>query len=189
MRGRVTFEFMNTFTLYVWLYAGMRVGRTGMVHLVERDAEIGPCGNSPLLPDRPSPHCSGTSYQTGWRIGVATNQGGQTMEMKHWLSAVVSCLALALWAMPAAAAPISGVTTGPKVAVDGSSIVATTHWRRRYAYYYSENSSDDFDRYYPYDEPYYRYSYLYPSYHNYYAYPRYGYHRYHHRHYRDHRRW
>jgi hypothetical protein len=125
----------------------------------------------------------------GWRIGVATNQGGQTMEMKHWLSAAGSCLALALWAMPATAAPISGVTTGPKVAEDGSSIVETTHWRRRYAYYYSEYSADDFDRYYPYDEPYYRYSYLYPSYHNYYAYPRYGHHRHHHRHHRDYRRW
>ena len=130
----------------------------------------------------------------GWRIGVATNQGGQTMEMKHWLSAAVSCLALALalWVMPATAAPISGVTTGPKVAADGSSIVETAHWRRRYAYYYSEYSSDDFDRYYPYDEPYYRYSYLYPSYHNDYAYLRYRYHRHHHHHhhhYRDYRRW
>ena len=54
MRGRVTFEFMNTFTLFVWLYAGIRVGGPGIVHLVERDAE---------LPNRPSPHCSGTSYR------------------------------------------------------------------------------------------------------------------------------
>lgn len=42
MRGRVTFELMNTHTLFVWLHAGMRVGRPGMVHLVERDAEIAP---------------------------------------------------------------------------------------------------------------------------------------------------
>jgi len=116
------------------------------------------------------------------------------MEMKHWLSAAVSCLALALWAMPATAAPISTAMTGPKVAADGSSIVETTHWRRRYAYYYSENSDDDFDRYYPYDERYYRYSYVYPSYHDYYGYPRYRhYHHHHHhrhyRHYRDYRRW
>ena len=40
MCGRVTFEFMDTFTFFVWLYAGMRVGRPSMMHLVERDAEI-----------------------------------------------------------------------------------------------------------------------------------------------------
>jgi hypothetical protein len=31
---------MDTFTFFVWLYAGMRVGRPSMMHLVERDAEI-----------------------------------------------------------------------------------------------------------------------------------------------------
>ena len=75
------------------------------------------------------------------------------MEIKRWFWTVVSCLALTLWAMPAAAAPISGVTTEPKLRWTANSIVATTHWRRRYAYYYSEYSSDNFDRYYPYDEP------------------------------------
>jgi hypothetical protein len=119
------------------------------------------------------------------------------MDMKHWLSAAVGCLALVLWAMPATAAPIAGAISAPKVATEGSSIVATTHWRRRYAYYFSENSADDFDRYYPYEyysyeEPYYRYSYYYPSYHDQYAYPRYRHHHHHHRHYRhyrDYRRW
>jgi hypothetical protein len=115
------------------------------------------------------------------------------MEVKHWFSAAVGCLALALWAMPAAAAPIGGATTGPKLAADGNSIVETTHWRERYAYYYSEYSTDTFARYYPYDEPSYRYSYSYPSYHYHYAYPRYDYyhrhHHHHHHHYRHYRRW
>lgn len=120
------------------------------------------------------------------------------MEMKHWLIAAVSCLALGLWAMPASAAPISIATTSPKVAAGGSSIVETTHWRRRYVYYYSEHSPDDFDRYYPYDELSYDCFCSYPSYRYDYAYPRYRYyhphhhhHRHHlrHRHYRDYRRW
>src|SRR5262245_17241335 len=117
------------------------------------------------------------------------------MDIKHWLRAAVSCLALMLWAMPATAAPVSGVTSGPKIAADGSSMVEATHWRRRYGYYWSENSDDDFDRYYPYDERYYRYSYVYPSYHDYDAYPRYRYphyhrhHHFHHRHYRHYHRW
>ena len=124
------------------------------------------------------------------------------MEMKHWLSAAISCLALGLWVMPAAAAPISIAWISPKVAADGNSIVETTHWGgRRYAYYYSEHSADDFDRYYPYDEPSYDCSCSYPSYRYYYVSPHYRYHRhhhhrhhhhrhhYHHHHYRDYRRW
>jgi hypothetical protein len=119
------------------------------------------------------------------------------MEIKRWLCAAVSCLALALWALPAAAQPISGATSELKGAADGNSIVESTHWRRRYAYDYSEYSSDNFDRYYPYEEPSYRYSYGYPSYHSYYVYPRYDYYvyprydhyRHSHRHYRDYRRW
>jgi len=31
---------MDTFTLFVWLCAGIWVGRPSLVHLVERDAEI-----------------------------------------------------------------------------------------------------------------------------------------------------
>jgi hypothetical protein len=120
------------------------------------------------------------------------------MEMKHWLSAVVSCLALALWALPATAAPISIARTNLKIAADGNSIVETTHWRRRDAYYFSEHSPDDFDRYYPYDEPSYGCSCSYPSHTTYYVYPRYRYYRHHHRHhyhhrhhrhYREYRRW
>ena len=116
------------------------------------------------------------------------------MEIKRWFWTAVSCLALTLWALPAAAAPISGATTELKLAANGNSIVEATHWRRRYAHYYSEYSSDNFDRYYPYEEPSYRYySYGYPSYHYYDVYPvypRYDYTRHnHHRHYRDYRRW
>ena len=115
------------------------------------------------------------------------------MEIKRWFWTAVSCLALTLWALPAAAAPISGATTELKLAANGNSMVETTHWRRRYAYYYSEYSSDNFDRYYPYEEPSYRYySYGYPSYHYYDVYPvypRYDYYRHNHRHYRDYRRW
>lgn len=114
------------------------------------------------------------------------------MEMKHRLGAAASCLALALWAMPATAAPISGVTTSPQVAANGHSIVETTHWRS-YAYYYGGYYPDNFERYYPYDEPSYDYYYSYPSYHHNYAYPRYRYyhhrHHHHHHHYRDYRRW
>lgn len=95
------------------------------------------------------------------------------MKAKCWLSAATSGLALALWAMPAAAAPISGATTSLKVAADANSIVETTHWRRRHAYYYGGYS------------PYY---YRQPSYNYYYAYPRhryyYGHHHHHYRHYR-----
>jgi hypothetical protein len=121
-------------------------------------------------------------------------QGGRTMELKHWLSAAGGCLALALWTMPATAAPISAATNGPKVAANGNSIVETTHWRRHYVYYpyhYDEDDADSFPRYYPYDVPSYRYSYTYPSYHYYYVYPRYRYHHHHHHHhhFRDHRRW
>ena len=117
------------------------------------------------------------------------------METKHWLCAAVSCVALSLWTMPVAAAPISGAWTNPKVAADGNSIVETTHWRRRYAYYYGGYDSDNFERYYPYDEPSYGYYYRYPTYHDYYVYPRYSYyrhhhhHHHHHHHFRDYRRW
>ena len=115
------------------------------------------------------------------------------MEMKHWLSAAVGCLALALWTMPVTAAPISGAWTNPKVAADSTSIVETTHWQRRYAYYYGGYYPDSFERYYPYAD--YDYYYRYPSYHNYYVYPRYSYyrhhhhHHHHHHHFRDYRRW
>jgi len=113
------------------------------------------------------------------------------MEMKHWLSAAVGCLAFALWTMPVAAAPISGAWTNPKVAADSTSIVETTHWQRRYAYYYGGYYPDSFERYYPYAD--YDYYYRYPSYHNYYVYPRYSYyrhhHHHHHHHFRDYRRW
>jgi len=116
------------------------------------------------------------------------------MELKHWLSAAGGCLALAVWTMPATAAPISAATNGPKVAANGNSIVETTHWRRHYVYYayhYDEDDADSFPRYYPYDVPSYRYSYTYPSYHYYYVYPRYRYHHHHHHHhhFRDYRRW
>jgi hypothetical protein len=40
MRGRVTFDSMDTVTLFVWLYAGVPVGRASVMHLVERDAGI-----------------------------------------------------------------------------------------------------------------------------------------------------
>jgi len=40
MRDRVTFEFMDTFTLFVWLYAGTRLGRPSMMHRVQCDAKI-----------------------------------------------------------------------------------------------------------------------------------------------------
>src|SRR5262245_31478530 len=133
------------------------------------------------------------------RCTCADRKGKQPMEMKHWLSAAVSCLALALWALPVAAAPVSIATTSPKVAADGNSIVETTHWRRRDAYYFSEHSPDDFDRYYPYDEPSYGCFCSYPSYHYYHVLPRYRYyghhqhrhyhHHRHHRHHRDDRRW
>ncbi len=108
------------------------------------------------------------------------------MRATCWLSAAVSGLALALWAMPAAPAPISGATTSLKVAADGTSIVEATHWRRRHAYYYGGYSP------YYYSQPRYRYSYSYPSYAYYYAYPRYGYygHRHHqHHHYRHYHGW
>jgi hypothetical protein len=131
-----------------------------------------------------------------WDMPLHGQKGKQTMEMKHWLSATVCCLASALWALPAAAAPISIAGTSPKVAADGSSIVEPAHWRRRYTYYYSENSPDDFDRYYPYDEPSYDCFCSYPSYREPYVYPRYRYyrhyhrhHHHHHRHHRDYRRW
>lgn len=113
------------------------------------------------------------------------------MEMKHGLTAAVGCVALVLWAMPAAAAPISGITSNPQLAANTGSIVEKTHWRR-YAYYYSEIPDDNFEKYYPYEVPYYRYSYIYPSYDTYYAYPRYRHyhhHHHHHRHYRHYRRW
>ncbi len=107
------------------------------------------------------------------------------MKAKCWLSAATSGLALALWAMPAAAAPISGATTSLKVAADGNSIVETTHWRRRHAYYYGGYSP-----YYYYRQPSYRYSYAYPSYNYYYAYPRHRYYYgHHHHHYRQYRGW
>jgi hypothetical protein len=114
------------------------------------------------------------------------------MEMKPWVNAAIGCLALALWTTPATAAPISGVTSGPKLASDGNSIVEATHWRRRYGYYYYRRfADDDLDKYYPYEEPYRYYSY--PSYYTYYVYPRYDHyhhhHHHHHRHYRDYRRW
>ena len=110
------------------------------------------------------------------------------MKAKCWFSAAVSisALAMALWALPAQAASIPGSTANLKAAVHTESIVETTHWRRRHAYYYGG--------YYPsyyYSYPRYRsYSFSYPSY-NYYAYPSYGYsygygyrHHHHHHHYR-----
>jgi hypothetical protein len=105
------------------------------------------------------------------------------MEMKHGLSAAVGCVALVLSAMPATAAPISGITSNPQVAANAGSIIETTHWRR-YEYYYSEIPDDSFERYYPYEEPSYRYSYIYPSYDTYYVYPRYRYYHHHHHHHR-----
>jgi hypothetical protein len=109
------------------------------------------------------------------------------METKHWLSATVSCLALTLWAVPAAAAPIA-IGTSTTVAPDGNSTIEMTHWRRR-DYYYSEHSPDDFDRYYPYDELSYGCPCDYPSYHYYYVYSPYRYYRHHHRHHRHHHRY
>ena len=112
------------------------------------------------------------------------------MNAKCWVSAAasVSAMALGLWALPAQAASIPGSTTSLKAAAHTESIVETTHWRRRHAYYYG--------RYYPsysYNYPSYRrYSYSYPSY-SYYAYPSYGYsygyHHHHHHHRRYYRSW
>jgi hypothetical protein len=105
------------------------------------------------------------------------------MYAKHWLSAAVGGLALALWAIPAGAAPISGATNSIKATTVDSSIVQEAHWRRGHRYYYGG--------YYPsyYRYPTYSYYYPYPSY--YYSYPSYGFYyapRYRH-HYRHYRRW
>ena len=110
------------------------------------------------------------------------------MHAKHWLGATVGVMALALWAMPATAAPVVGTATSVRTAVTGSSMVEATHWRgRRYGYHYG-----GYGGYYPYYYSYPAYSYYapYPYYYSYYSYPRYrSYYGGPYRHYRHYRRW
>ena len=103
------------------------------------------------------------------------------MNAKHWLSAAVGGLAMALWAMPAVAAPMSASTTSLKVAAGDSSIVQETHWRGRHRHYYGG--------YYPYYYNYPSHSYYAPYYYRPPTYGFYYYGRRHHHHHRHYRRW
>jgi len=98
------------------------------------------------------------------------------MQTKHWLGATVGIVGLVMWAMPAAAAPLTSATTSLRIAASKSSLVEHTHWRGRgYGYYYGGYYPRyGYYGYYPYyGYPDYYYYYPRPYYYGYYAYPRY----------------
>ena len=97
------------------------------------------------------------------------------MRAKHWVSATIGVMALALWNIPTGATPI-GLKKSLTTALPGSSMVEQTHWRGRgYGYYHGGYYPRyRYYAYYPYlpDDYYY---YPRPYYYGYYSYPRYGY--------------